>query len=221
MKVTLLASTPNALEVMCKAARTCYSEEPPVELKMTTDAQATLLDKVLGSGHMSVAEHVSFTFCIEDISRAASHQLVRHRLASYSQQSQRYVKYDNPSYYEPDSILHNREADAIFNQFLEYSTQAYNILLDLDIPAEDARYVLPNAMTSNMTMTVNLRELIAICNVRLCNRAQTEIRRIVREMAKVVIEVEPYFGKFLVPKCERDGFCTEEKCCGRKPKTVC
>lgn len=218
MKVTLLASTPNALEVMCKAARTCYSEEPPVELEMTRDAQVTLLDKVLGSGHMSVAEHVSFTFCIEGISRAASHQLVRHRLASYSQQSQRYVKYDAPAFFEPDSILLNREADALFNKFLEYSTQTYKMLLDLDIPAEDARYILPNAMTSNITMTLNLRELISICNLRLCSRAQKEIRQIVAQMAKAVSDTEPYFKRFLVAKCERDGFCTEEKCCGRKPK---
>lgn len=218
MRVTLLACTPNALEVMFKAARTCYSEASPVSVVSDYDKMLKLVTTVLKSGHESIAEHINFTFVIDGISRAASHQLVRHRHASYSQQSQRYVTYGHTDVYEPETILKNREADAIFNAFIDQAEEAYKTLLALDIPAEDARYVLPNAMTSNITVTLNLRELMHICGLRLCSRAQKEIRDIIKAMAVEVVKQYDFLKPLLVAKCERLGFCTEDKCCGRKKK---
>lgn len=217
MRVKLLSYTPDMLGVIYAACKTCYSAESPVEL-FDESVDTKLIKQVYKSGHLSTFEHASFSFAIEGISRACSHQLVRHRHCSFSQQSQRYVKFDAPIFYEPDSILANREADALYNDFLIKSKEVYKKLIELGIKAEDARMVLPNATCSNITISLNLRELIHICGLRLCTRAQKEIRDVVQAMVDEVLNEQYWLKPYLVPQCERDGFCKEHNCCGRKIK---
>lgn len=218
MKVKLLAYTPNPLNIIQTACKTCYSSDSPIDLMTLAAVDKNLINQVFKSGHLSTFEHINFTFAIEEISRACANQLVRHRHCSFSQQSQRYVKFTNPIFYEPDAILKNREADAIYNDFLDVAKETYQKLIALGIKAEDARCVLPNSTCSNITLTLNLRELIHICSLRLCSRSQKEIRTLVQEMVNEVVKVEPWLKTYLVPQCEKDGFCKEHKSCGRKKK---
>lgn len=225
MKVKLIAHTPFGVNVAYNAARTCYKEGSPIdawlEHETTLKQMYALLNECFKSGHHSVFEHINFTFAIEGISRACSHQLVRHRHCSFSQQSQRYVKFNEINFYEPNGILCNREADAIYNNFLKVVEETYNKLIELEVRPEDARCVLPNATLTNITMTLNLRELIHICNLRLCNRAQKEIRELVKLMVDEVLSTEYHWCKsYLQPKCEILGFCTEKNSCKRKPNLI-
>lgn len=149
-----------------------------------------------------------------------THQLVRSRLASFAQRSQRYVKEHNFDYIIPQSIQNNEEALYIYYKCIENIGSAYGSLIKLDIPAEDARFVLPNACETIIDMKVNLRELMHFMNERLCTCAQWEIRELAIKMKQLVAQKEPKFNKYLVPKCERNYpfmFCTEDKkrCCGR------
>lgn len=221
MKVTLITDFSNELvENMYKAARTCYKEGSPLDVssdEYKPGVHLGLLKKCISAGHLSVVEHANLTFVIEGISRACTHQLVRHRHMSFSQQSQRYVKYDNPEFIVPDTIRRNREADAMYDGFLQSVTFIYKSLVDLGIPAEDARMVLPNATTSKITVTMNLRSLIEFCNKRLCSRAQSEIRQMAKLMAQEVIAQQDWLAPYLVPNCIKLGYCPEEKSCGVKP----
>jgi len=169
-------------------------------------------------GHHSVLEHVSITFAIDSISRACSHQLVRHRIASYSQQSQRYVKYDKINYVIPPSIEKDKEICIGFEKFMEDISHNYKDLIELGIKPEDARYILPNAVATNITMTVNARELIEMCKLRLCSTAQWEIRNMF-EMITACIRGNKhlkFLSEYLQPKCEWMKYCTEGKrSCGR------
>ena len=171
-------------------------------------------------GHHSVLEHVSITFAIDKISRACSHQLVRHRIASYSQQSQRYVKYDNIDFVIPPSINKNEEVVLGFLAFMEDIQFNYNQLIDLGVEPEDARYILPNAVATNITMTVNARELIEMCKLRLCTNAQWEIRNMF-ELICICIKKNKdlnFLSEYLGPKCVWLKFCNEGKrSCGRFP----
>lgn len=178
-----------------------------------------LVLKVFRSGHLTIAEHINFTFAIADISRACSHQLVRHRHATFSQKSQRYVQYHKPfEYVMPESIkntlLKPMDGDLTkrFSDHMRDTQSLYEAFLDEGIPAEDARYVFPNACETSMIMTCNLRELIHICNLRLCLHAQWEIRGLVEKMRNEVVKLYPWLGEFLVPKCKT---CTEFKKCER------
>ena len=174
------------------------------------------------SGHHSVLEFADFTFKISGVSRALTHQLVRHRLASYAQRSQRYCKETGFEFVTPPSIASNEEASKIYLDTMEYITKTYSKLLELKIPGEDARMVLPNACCSEICVKMNLRNLIHFCNERLCSCAQWEIRNMAKLMVKEVLKVAPDLERFLVPKCEAHApycFCTETKkrSCGRHP----
>lgn len=184
-----------------------------------------LVKKVLDSGHQSIAEHVYFTFAIEGISRSCSHQLVRHRAGIvFSQQSQRYVEIKE----DVSDILRWEEAKPLLDKyFVNVNTSNWQEYLDclkhylhhieMGMRAEDARNVLPNATKTNITMSINFRELIHICNLRLCTRAQLEIRQLFQAIKEEVNKYEPKLASLLVPSCEVTGFCREGKCCGRKP----
>ena len=168
----------------------------------------------------SIAEHVYFTFAIEGVNRALTHQLVRHRIGVvYSQQSQRYVNEKNGFEFEvPQSI---QKIDELHNEFyalMQHIQNFYNKAIEYDIKPEDARSVLPNAALSNITLSINLRELIHICNLRLCTRAQKEIRDLFGLIVKEVKGVDERLASYLVPQCEVHSICFEDKCCGRKPK---
>ena len=133
-------------------------------------------------GHHSVIEHAVFTFSVEGVSRALTHQLVRHRVASFSQQSQRYVSMDSATYVTPHTIEGNADAEKLFDSVMDDIWDAYKKLEGMGIPAEDARYLLPNGCTTNITITMNARELLHFFSLRCCNRAQWEIREMADQM---------------------------------------
>ena len=203
---------------MAAAVRLCYSASDIDEIREKIDDSeaARLIEKALKLGHHSVLEHASFTFGIEGISRACSHQLVRHRIASFSQQSQRYVKMRHSDFTLPDSIAGNAEAAQRYNAAVETLQSVYNDLLTAGFPAEDARYVLPNATKTKILMTANARSLLNFFELRLCVRAQWEIRRLASLMLEEARVVAPTLFKMAGPTCETKGFCREgEKSCGR------
>lgn len=211
MKVVLLQHTPGADSVVALAASQCYAEgfvadgrTPPLNL----------IPKILDNGHLSVLEHASFTFAVEGISRACSHQLVRHRLASFSQQSQRYVK-GIFNYITPETIAQTffrEEYDVLMVRI----TNLYNTMLKMGVPAEDARFVLPNATETKLVMTMNARELYHFFNVRCCTRAQWEIRNLADEMLRLVKSVAPITFSYAGASCVTTGRCPEgTKTCGR------
>lgn len=239
MDVKLIQATLNPLEVMWVSARTCYSEKSPIELwkeslLVSSDKKWKLIKQVLESGHQSIAEHVIFTFAIEGVSRVLTHQLVRHRHCTFSQQSQRYVeiKEDMGELYR---LLHSISPSKsigklmiICNKYFvgvtkenvfSYSEALWEYLKrihDGEKP-EDARMILPNASKTNIVVTINLRELIHVSNLRLCTRAQAEIRRLFKEIKKAVEEYNSEISTLLVPSCEILGICKEHKSCGKKP----
>ena len=232
MEVTVIPF--NEVEVVDKiytACRTCYAEGTPQDQYKLTQEEMTgavgwekkwkLINHVISSGHHSTLEHVSFTFLISGVSRALSHQLVRHRIGvSFSQQSQRYCRFDNGfEFVTPYTIAKDTEALYKFNEAMNYLNNVYQILLDCAIPAEDARMVLPNACCTNLTMTMNLRELIHFTDERCCTCAQWEIRDMARKMARLIIEKIPELKDYLGPKCYQLGYCNEsaKRTCGRRP----
>ena len=249
MEVKIIAKTENPIETMWVTARTCYSEAGPITLfanieseyeqlgKNFKDKKWQLIKTILSSGHLSIAEHVNFTFAIEGISRACSHQLVRHRHCTFSQQSQRYVEIKE----DLDKLVKLRNSDLIVKDaiylmeickkyFTEIDIDNYIMYLDILIQylqnikqgmkPEDARAILPNATKTNIVMTCNLRELMHMSNLRLCTRAQKEIRQLFEMIQKRVTAEDSKLGNLLIPKCEVNGFCTENKSCGRKPMLV-
>ncbi len=146
------------------------------------------------------------------MSRALSHQLVRHRIGvAFDQQSQRYVKYKEPQYVTPPSIEANPDALQEFERFRDVSEEIYHRFLEQGIPAEDARFIFPNAVATNLIMTVNLRQLMHMAGLRLCTLAQWEIRQMFKLIRKEVMAADPYFGRLLVPKCVPLGYCDEKR----------
>lgn len=213
MKVKLVSYTPNPDQVCEMACRTCTSVECP---DISTAVNKTgALRKALDSGHESVAEHAVFTFQIEGISRACSHQLVRHRMASYSQQSQRYViMNDNDYFVIPESIKDNNSEYIQYVSVMKYLFDEYERMIKSGVSIEDARYILPNACCTNITVTMNARELRHFLKLRLCNRAQWEINELAVRMLTCVIDIAPVLFEGVGPKCKMDGKCTEIKGCG-------
>lgn len=222
MKVVLLNYTRNPLKTIYTAARTCYSAEKPSDIFLSDvppEKIFSLLDRVISAGHHSVLEHASFTFAIEGISRACSHQLVRHRIASFSQQSQRYVDAGGANFIEPDTVFANEFAHELYRKYIEDSKNAYNELMSMGIPAEDARFALPAGIETDLVMTMNFRELMNTSQIRLCACSQWEIRWVFEAIRKEIISVEELrgLGKYIAPKCEHLGYCPETKSCGRRP----
>lgn len=220
MQVRLVKHTPDPELTIAAAARLCYSNVSAGEILQRLGKPATerLLRQVISSGHHSTLEHASFTFAIDGISRATSHQLVRHRLASYSQQSQRWVTFTAPEYVTPPSVAGRPELGEAYEQAMRAAFDLYGRLRDAGVPAEDARYVLPNATCTRLVMTMNARELIHVASIRLCQRAQWEIVQLFELVKQEVSQVAPIIGEHLRPKCETAGYCDETESCGRMPK---
>ncbi|MCR5176453.1 MAG: FAD-dependent thymidylate synthase [Anaerovibrio sp.] len=218
IKVKLLEYTPEPERVVAMAARLCYSASGAEELaeRMTDEQVEKLLSKIVQVGHASTMEHVSFTFAIEGVSRVLTHQLVRHRIASYSQQSQRYVAEHNFEYILPPSIAEKPEAKARFEALMTDIQRAYNELADMGIPKEDARYVLSNSTETKILVTMNARSLMHFFNLRCCNRAQWEIRELAYKMLEQVKRVAPLLFKNAGASCVATGQCPEgTMTCGR------
>lgn len=221
MRVQLLSYTPEPEQVAAAAARLCYSAaDIPQLMERSRDDHAALLAKILDLGHFSVLEHASFSFGIEGISRACSHQLVRHRIASYSQQSQRYVPVkERFSAVIPPSIAENPQLLERFEAFLDDCHVLYKELYDAGIPAEDARFVLPNAAETKLVMTMNARELRHFFALRCCRRAQWEIRAMATAMLRLCKPVAPLLFADAGPGC-LSGPCPEGKMTCKKAAEV-
>ncbi len=217
MDVTLLYHTPEPERAVATAARLCYAPVGGRELmeSLTDEKIRKVLTTIMSSGHFSTLEHASYTFAVEGVSRALTHQLVRHRLASYNQQSQRYVKFkEEPPIVRPASVDTNPEAARAFDEAIEACWQAYDKLVQAGVPAEDARYILPNACETKIVVTMNIRELMHFFSNRCCNRAQWEIRELAWKMLELVRPTAPFIFRTAGPGCMR-GACPEGKmCCG-------
>lgn len=214
MNVKLVSYTPNPDQVCDMACRTCTSDDCP-KITPTTD-KLSALRNALDSGHESVAEHAVFTFQIEGISRACSHQLVRHRMASYSQQSQRYViMNDNDYFVIPESIKDNDSEYIQYVSVMKYLFDEYERMIKSGVSIEDARYILPNACCTNITVTMNARELRHFFKLRLCKRAQWEIRELAERMYECVKDIAPVLFEGVGPACIMDGKCKEKKRCDK------
>lgn len=241
LKVALLSHTPNPELTVASAAKLCYSPVGVTQLqeKMTEPQIERFVDMLTEIGHESPIEHASFTFGIEGVSRSLLAQITRHRMASFSVQSQRYVREGEFEFIVPPEIENEPKAKEIFLQAMEADTAAYNQLTDilkekhkqayLDLgedektanrkaekqAIEDARFVLPNAAETKMVVTMNARSLYNFFKHRLCNRAQWEIRALASEMLKEVLKVAPNLFKKAGPPCTY-GPCTEGKMtCGK------
>ena len=197
MQVTLIQQTPAPIETISKIASICYDSNPKDPLG--------LVKHLYKNGHHSVFEHIYFTFKIEGISRACSHQLVRHRMCSFTQRSQRYCTEDGFGFVTPPTVdeeMMRLDMYRIKDWYKDYTNRC-------NVPNEDARYILPNACCTELYLSCNLRELIHIANERLCTKAQWEIRNLVKEMVKLV---EPELQFMLVPKCKSGRIICNSPC---------
>ncbi|MDR2197685.1 MAG: FAD-dependent thymidylate synthase [Coriobacteriales bacterium] len=211
MLVKLLYHTSDPERAVATAARLCYAPVGAAELMESMDAAQVnkVLATIMKSGHFSALEHASYTFALDGVSRALTHQLVRHRLASYNQQSQRYVTYSaEPDVVLPQTIAHDSEALSAFNTAIDVAYATYAQLIEAGIPAEDARYVLPNACVSKLVITMNIRELLHFFEVRCCHRAQWEIQELANRMLEEVTPTAPYIFLDAGASCRR-GPCSE------------
>lgn len=222
LQVELLAYTPDPEKTCALAARTCYSAMEYGELKALVDEkdQAAFLRRIVASGHLSVLEHASFTFGVSGVSRALLAQITRHRIASFSVQSQRYVSLaEGFGYIIPPRIKALGE-DAVeeFESQMAQMQAWYQGWQDKlgngEGSNEDARFVLPNACETHITLTMNARELLHFFSLRCCNRAQWEIRALAKEMLRQCKRVAPVIFEYAGPACV-SGPCPEgAKSCG-------
>lgn len=213
MNVELLQYPDNPERAVATAARLCYAPVGAKELMETMPPERvqSVLSTIMKSGHFSTLEHVSYTFAVDGVSRALTHQLVRHRLASFNQQSQRYVKFtEGVETVKPDTVSRDEEANRIFDEAINAVLEGYQKLLDAGIPAEDARYLLPNAAETKIVITMNIRELLHFFSLRCCNRAQWEIREMAHRMLALVKPTAPYIFMDAGALCVR-GTCPEGK----------
>lgn len=237
MKVELLSHTPDPERLAATAAKLCYSSSDISSLRegLTPEKTESFIDMLVSIGHESVMEHVSFTFGIEGISRACSHQLVRHRIASYSQKSQRYVSESGFEYITPPEIEAIPEAKAEYDRIISEISRSYEKIADLltakhteELTAsgtdektaaskarkaanEDARFLLPNACETKIVVTMNVRSLFNFFRHRCCNRAQWEIRAVADEMLRLCLEKAPHIFSHAGPSCVAEGKCPEGK----------
>jgi thymidylate synthase (FAD) len=218
MLVKLLHYTPDPEGAIALAARLCYS---PVSIeamqeKLSGQDVKGFLEKIMSLGHQSVLEHASFTFGIEGVSRVTTHQLVRHRIASFSQQSQRYVSHKEQfSAVIPPTIEASPEMKERFSAQLQSLHRFYADMVEAGIPAEDARYILPNATETKIMVTMNAREMLHFFRLRCCERAQWEIRAMALEMLKLMKGVAPTIFRDAGPGC-LGGNCPEGRmACGK------
>ncbi len=233
-RVELLTHTPAPEALIYAAFRQCYHAGEAADLwaklqkgEISKEKQTAFIEDTLASGHTSPIEHVSFTFALSGISRALTHQLVRHRIASFSQQSQRYVDAKNFAYILPPSIEKNGEAKKVFENCMDTIAKAYQELQAMleasghkSGAKEDARFVLPQATASAIVVTMNCRSLLNFFAQRCCTRAQWEIREVATQMLTLCQEALPAIFLHAGAACERLGFCPENEkfTCGRYPR---
>lgn len=233
LKVRLLTHTPEPQKIMAAAAKLCYARADidTVMEGLTPEKTESFIDMLSGLGHESPMEHMSFTFGIENVSRSLLAQITRHRIASFSVQSQRYVAEKDFQFVTPPQIADDPAAHKKYLETMEGIAKSYNELADTlkekNVAAgmpekaaekkaiEDARYVLPNACTTKMIVTMNARELYHFLSLRCCNRAQWEIRELAYRMLQLVKEVAPNVFRDAGPACVRGGCPEGRMSCGK------
>jgi len=227
MEVKLISHTPEPERICAAAAMTSSRKEDTAGIYESLsnpekmEKARKLLKAVIRMGHTSVMEHASFTFSISGVSRAMTHELVRHRIASYTQQSQRYVKFEESSFVTPQKIKEKSEAKEKFDSALASIMRTYGELVEMGIPFEDARFILPNAAHTSIVVTMNARELCHFFRLRTCERAQWEIREAATEMLRRCRKTAPALFSDVGPSCYIDGRCPEGKLtCGRMEEIV-
>lgn len=238
MNVTILDDTPDLGRVLLRrcwvAAKTCTSSKTPAELWARSGklSDARMLKLIAGdvipSGHWSVLRHASLTFAVDGISRACSHQFVRHHVGvDVEQQSQRAVESNLTvlNYIAPPVIEDNPQHAMVYDHALSTTNAAYAALAAAGVEAEDARMLLPNAAPTNLVVTMNLNSIVNFCAERLCTMAQEEIRILAREIREATVKVVPWMKEHLVIKCQRLGYCPEIRnadghCSIRPPKHI-
>jgi thymidylate synthase (FAD) len=211
MDVRLLYHTPEPERTVAVAARLCYAPVGAAQLMdgMSAEAERKVLRTIMKSRHHSALEHATYTFAIDGVSRALTHQLVRHRLASFNQQSQRYVAYaEEPTFVVPPGVQAEEALLARFSDAASAAFAAYRELVDAGVAPEDARYLLPNAMETKIVVTMNMRELLHFFELRCCKRAQWEIRELALCMLDLVVPTAPYVFMDAGAPCRR-GPCPE------------
>ena len=227
--VHLVKYTNDAEQLVCAAAKLCYAADAETVFENNPEDVRIFLGRLRKMGHLSPFEHASYSFLLEGVSRALTHQLVRHRVASYSQRSQRYVAHDSFDYIVPPSLqgvkvpTKDGMVDAVdyYRSFMDHAGEVYRTLRDAlggdsESANQDARYVLPNATETKIMVTMNARELFHFFGERLCMRAQWEIRRAADDMLRLAKEATPVIFAGVGPKCIRLGHCPEGKLsCGR------
>ncbi len=234
LKVKLISTTQDPISVIYASCKQCYSAnfagdifDEAVNDHSALPKQIDFIERIMASGHQSPLEHVNFTFAIEGVSRACTHQLVRHRLASYSQQSQRYVKEKDFDYVIPPSIRKDEKLLTLFENFMKECQKRYdeivNAFKEKNISGEkayqDTRFILPNAAETKIVVTMNIRELMHFFSVRCCTRSQWELRNLANSMLEKAQEKLPVVFGRLGAKCESLGYCPEgdKLTCGRYP----
>ena len=223
-KVTLVAFTPDPEQVIAAAGKLCYSANTEGILQQEPKEARQFVRQLRSWGHLSPLEHASFTFYLEGVSRAMTHQLVRHRIASYSQRSQRYVEEGDFDYIVPPQIKGKQvkqggrrvDAEEFFRQTMEEIAERYRVLNQAlggagESSHEDARYLLPNACETKIFVTMNARQLLHFFGERLCNRAQWEIRDVAQQMLGILRPAYPGIFGGAGPKCVDRGRCPEGK----------
>ena len=219
MKVKLITHTPDPDRLCAQAALVSKWPKGWSEFKDLWNDKTDMrhLTDAIEKGHVSVIEHACFTFSLEGISRSCSHQLVRHRIASYTQQSQRYVQLQDPdAFVIPETIQENEKARKLFQEQLKAQFSTYERLIDLGIPKEDARFVMPNATKTNIMVTMNARELLHFFALRCCERTQWELREVAWKMLALAKKVAPLIFSKGGPSCVQLGFCPEgDLTCGK------
>jgi thymidylate synthase (FAD) len=218
IKVRLISHTPDAEKICGMAARICYKNINSIdelEDNITEKEIITSLESCLKSGHHSVIEHANFTFAIEGVSRALTHQLVRHRIASYSQQSQRYIDMREFNFITPPTIKSDYEMKKRYDEYMKNVPYEE---FSAGVPKEDARFVLPNACESKIIVTMNARSLYNFFKLRCCTHAQWEIRILANKMLDLVKDVAPNLFRYAGPSCVCEKICREKEPCPRMQK---
>lgn len=221
-QVQLVSYDSNAIDKLFLAAKRCTSDYEDIFIgktivkEVTQNTKVDLIRKCMSSGHMSILEHTSYTFHVI-CSRACSHQLVRHRLASYAQQSQRYVNYEDIGYI--DKFFSGDKA--LMKAYVKVAETGYNYMLNNDIKPEEARYILPECTATFVIVTMNLREILTFLEQRMCFKAQDEIRFLANKIHSHLMKT---IGDLLVDmpiiRCAKYGYCPESKPCGHKNELV-
>ncbi|MCD6413519.1 MAG: FAD-dependent thymidylate synthase [Elusimicrobia bacterium] len=187
MRVEILSVTPDAEKLIERAGRVCYKSEKRIK----QGSAGKFIKSLIRAGHLSVLEHATVTVLLRGVSRSMTHQLVRHRLCSFSQQSQRYVSGENFSFVIPPRIAGNRKAKKKFLAIMKIAAKSYGEILSMGIPKEDARFVLPNACVTEIVFSCNFRQLRHIFILRGAPRAQWEIRKVFIELLKKMKKIAP------------------------------